>query len=111
LTTEIEIMPDQLDVSVDADCMLQQAGRRITIAANCGNPASKDTGFFIAYAVPAIAQKIHVIERYAGNYRAIWIEGINCIQPATQADFKDSYIQPGLYEMPHRSQRTEFKIG
>src|SRR6185369_14848612 len=86
---EIEVAPQGPEVGADLDGPVQHALRRHGVAYDRGLAGAQDAGLFAADALAVVAQIVHVIQRDAGDHRAVGIDDIDRIEPPAKTYFED----------------------
>ena len=110
ITGVVEIAPEEPEIRANRGGIVEQALRRGRIAADRRAAGPKDVSFLKPDLLAGGAQPIGMIDIHTRDDRAIRIDDVDGIEPATQTDFEHQDIKPGLREKTQDRQRRKLEI-
>ena len=93
---KIEIAAQQAQISSQRHSAGLQRGRRLGVADHHRLAGAHDAGLLAGYRLAVVAQKLHVVQRNAGDQGAIGIHRVDGIEPPAHAHFQDHQVQRPL---------------
>ena len=107
---KVKVFAEAPQVSPQGFGVVQHALRRHRVTHHHWFAGTHDARFLKANQLAGVAEQFHVVEVNTGDERAVGIENIHGIQPATQPDLQNHDIEFGIGQQLQNSQRRELKI-
>ena len=107
----MEVLADAPELGADFERPVQHALRRHRIADHHRPAGAHDAGFLVADGLAVVAQQGHVVQRDAGDDRAVRVDDVHRVQPPAQSHLQDGHIQPAERQRAQDGECGELEIG